>query len=229
MPAINSISEMKFYMNRYGLTAIMIVLFFLIGLASGQESQETGGLNKTMNASSAAPSAIDITSVFTVLIFSVTILFIVIFSARSYSNTSKILLEKAFEKNKELPEEMQETVSAIIKAFPQAEPLGLPRGSLRAIIMLIFSLAFVFLLLLPLRQITEMAKTLEIILAILIGFYFGSRLTESRMIKSEQAKKEPRTEEPGVREVHKEITPAVALPEEKHEEKKKRKKREELI
>lgn len=212
-------------MNIYGLTAMMIVLF-LIGPAFGEEA---AGSNKSMNVSTAALST-DIASIFTVLIFFVTILLIVIISARSYSNTSKILLEKAFEKNKELPEELQEPVSAIIKAFPQAEPLGLPRGSLRAIVLLIFSIAFVFLLFLPHGQMDEMTKTLEIILAILVGFYFGSRYAESKTIKPEPAGKEARIEElQGIKEAYKEITPVAALPEEKREEKKKRRKREELI
>ncbi len=213
-------------MNGHGLVTIVIFLFFLIGPAFGQELWETDGDNKTVNttASSTAPSTMDITSIFIVLIFSVTILLIVITAARIHSNTSKILLEKAFEKNKELPEELQEPVSVIIKAFPQAEPLGLPRGSLRATVMLIFSVAFVFLLFTPIRQINEMMKTLEIILAILIGFYFGSRMTEPKMIKPEPAKQEVREvhaeELQGIKEV---ITPhAEALPEEKREEKKRR-------
>lgn len=212
-------------MNRYVLTAIITVLFFVNDLASGQEPTGTVGLN----ASKTALSAIDITSIFTVLIFFAIILLIVIISARSYSNTSKILLEKAFEKNKELPEELQEPVSAIIKAFPQAEPLGLPRGSLRAIVLLIFSIAFVFLLFLPHGQMDDMEKTLEIILAILIGFYFGSRYAESKMIKPEPGKQEAPTEELQVLKEVKGITHAAALPEDKREEKKKRRKREELI
>lgn len=212
-------------MNGHGLITIVIFLFFLIGPALGQELWETDGDNKTVNttASGTAPSTMDITSIFIVLIFSVTILLIVITAARIHSNTSKILLEKAFEKNKELPEELQEPVSAIIKAFPQAEPLGLPRGSLRATVMLIFSIAFVFLLFIPFRQINEIMKTLEIILAILIGFYFGSRMTEPKMMKPEPAKQEIREvhaeELQGIKEV---ITPAEALPEEKREEKKRR-------
>ncbi len=121
---------------------------------------------------------------------------------------------------------MQEPVTAIIRAFPQAEPLGLPRGSLRAIVVLIFSFAFVFLLLFPPKQVNEMITTLEIILSILVGFYFGSRYAESRVIRPEPTR---RTEEQGIKEVFKEIAPAKVLPEEKREEKKKRKKREELI
>lgn len=58
--------------------------------------------------------------------FFVTVLLIIVVSARSYSNTSKTLFEKALEKNKELPEELQDSVSDIIRAFPQAEPLDYP-------------------------------------------------------------------------------------------------------
>lgn len=109
-----------------------------------------------------------------------------------------MLLEKAFEKNKELPEELQEPVSAIIKAFPMAEPLGLPRGSLRAIVMLIFSIAFVFLLFFPPKQINDMVKTLEIMLAIIIGFYFGSRYGEVKTIRPPE---KVNYEEPKAKEV----------------------------
>lgn len=203
-------------MNRYIFTAICIALS-LIGTALGQEPWEVVGSNE----SAAGLSSTDITSIITVLIFFVTILLIVIISARSYSNTSKVVLEKAFERNRELPEDLQEPVTAIIRAFPQAEPLGLPRGSLRAIVVLIFSFAFVFLLLFPPKQTNEMITTLEIILSILVGFYFGSRYAESRVIRPEPAKRE----EEGIKEVFKEIAPAEVLP----EEKKKRKKREELI
>lgn len=208
-------------MNRYIFTAICTALS-LIGTALGQEPWEVMGSNK----SSTGVSSIDFTSIITVLIFFVTILLIVIISARSYSNTSKVVLEKAFERNRELPEDLQEPVTAIIRAFPQAEPLGLPRGSLRAIVVLIFSFAFVFLLLFPPKQVNEMITTLEIILSILVGFYFGSRYAESRVIRPEPTR---RTEEQGIKEVFKEIAPAEVLPEEKREEKKKRKKREELI
>jgi len=203
---------------RYGLIAIMIVLFFFIGTAFGQEPTETVGLNKT--ATSGAAISVDIVSFLTVLIFSVTILLVVIISTRVYSNTSRITLEKAFERNKELPMELQEPVSVIIKAFPQAEPLGLPRGSLRAVVMLIFSLAFVFLLFLPSKQADDMVKTLEIILAILIGFYFGSRHSETRTgIKSEIAKKEaiegPKIskEALGIKEIPKKIVYREIAPE----------------
>lgn len=90
----------------------------------------------------------------------------------------------------------------------------MPRGSLRAIVVLVFSFAFVFLLFFPPEEITEMVKTLEVVLAVLIGFYFGSRLTESKI----RAEKEAFIEKP---EGVKEVTPAE-LPEEKMEEKKKR-------
>jgi len=193
---------------------IAIALFFLISTASGQVFDES--------APGSAVSAIDITGIITTLIFFLTILLIVVIPARNYSNTTKLLLEKAFEENKELPEELQEPVSAIIRAFPQAEPLGLPRGSMRAVVMLIFSFAFVFLLLFPPEKPDSMVQTLQIILAILVGFYFGSRYAEARIAKPEPAKREAFVELP-VKEA-KEIAPEV-LP----EERKKRKKREELI
>lgn len=205
-------------MNRYVFTAL-VVLFLLIP-ALGQEASESGFTDDFTNAS-AVFSAENILSISTVLILLVIILLIVLISARNYSNTNRELLEKALERNKEMPEELQEPVSTIIKAFPQAEPLGLPRGSLRAIVMLILAFAYVFLLLVPPKEAGEMVKTLETILAILIGFYFGSRYTEYRQ---SAAKKEVLVEEPGVKEVFKEIT---ELP--KGEEKKKKKRREELI
>lgn len=219
-------------MNKYVLAAIIIALFLLAGQVSGQEPVEVITQNtSTTNTSTAAPQAIDIAGVITVLIFFVTVLLIIVFSARSYSNTSKTLFEKALEKNKELPEELQESVSDIIRAFPQAEPLGLPRGSLRAIVMLIFSFAFVFLLLFPQKQITGTTTTLGIIVSVLVGFYFGSRYAEARIMRTEASKRETRIQEPQeVKEAEiKEITPAGALFEEKREEKKKRKKREGLI
>jgi len=214
-------------MNKCVLAAIIIALFLLTGLVSGQEPGEAVALNTSTTAS----SPIDITSVITVLIFFVTVLLIIVVSARSYSNTSKTLFEKALEKNNELPEELQESVSDIIRAFPQAEPLGLPRGSLRAIVLLIFSFAFVFLLLFPPKQITEMTTTLGIILSILVGFYFGSRYAEARIMRTESSWREARIQEPQeVKEAGiKEIAQAGALFEEKREEKKKRKKREGLI
>ncbi len=215
-------------MNRYGFAAIVIVLLFLIGPAFGQEplDQPTAVKTPVKTPATNALSSIDITSVITVLIFSVTILLIVLLSARSYSNTSRALLEQAFEKNKELPHELQESVSVIIKTFPQSEPLGLPRGSLRAIVMLIFSFAFVYLLFFPPKQISEMITALEIILAILVGFYFGSRYAESRTIKFEPWKEARIYEAPGKEALTKEdIIPTETL----SEERKKRKKREELI
>lgn len=216
-------------MNRYGFTAIVIVLLFLIGPAFGQEpldQEPTAVKTPVKTTATNAISSIDITSVITILIFSVTILLIVLLSARSYSNASRALLEQAFEKNKELPEELQESVSVIIKTFPQAEPLGLPRGSLRAIVMLIFSFAFVYLLFFPPKQISEMITALEMMLAILVGFYFGSRYAESRTIKFEPWKEARIYEAPEKEALTKEdIIPTEALP----EEKKRRKKREELI
>lgn len=201
-------------MNEYGLAAI--TLLFFLGAASGQEPLEVANNSETV------ASAIDITGIATTLIFFVTVLLIVVIPARNYSNTTKLLLDRAFAENKELPEELQEPVSAIIKSFPQAEPLGLPRGSLRAIVLLIFSFAFVFLLFFPPEQANGMVQTLQVILAILVGFYFGSRYAESRITKPEPAKREAHVELP-VTEA-KEIAPEV-LP----EEKKKRKKREGLI
>ncbi len=196
------------------LQLVAIVLFIFSGIASGQEPGET--------VSNSADIPIDITGILTTLIFFVTVLLIVVIPARNYSNTTKLLLERAFAENKELPEELQEPVSTIIKSFPPAEPLGLPRGSLRAIVMLVFSFAFVYLLFFPPETPDSMVQTLEVILAILAGFYFGSRYAESRITKPEPAKREEPVELP-VKEA-KEIAPEV-LP----EEKKKRKKREELI
>lgn len=190
---------------------VAIALFFLTGIASGQVFDES--------APSSAASAIDITGIITTLIFFVTILLIVVIPARNYSNTTKLLLEKAFAENKELPDELQEPVSAIIKAFPQAEPLGLPRGSMRAIVMLIFSFAFVSLLFFPPEKPDGMVQTLQVILAILVGFYFGSRYAEYRVTKPEPVKARAELPLPA-----KEAA-AEALP----EERKKRKKREELI
>lgn len=219
-------------MNKYVLAALIIALFLLAGQVSGQEPGEVTSQNKSVtNASAVAPQATDIAGVVTVLVFFITVLLIIAVSARSYSNTSKMLLEKALEKNKELPGELQESVSDILRAFPQPEPLGLPRGSLRAIVMLVFSFGFVFLLLFPQKQVTEMRTTLEILLSVLAGFYFGSRYAETRTMIKEPYKQEPRTPEPHeVKEEEiKEIAPAATLFEEKREEKKKRKKREGLI
>lgn len=194
-------------MKIIGLIAIIV---FLSGIASGQEE---AGFGDTFL------SSIDITSILIALIFFITILLIVVIPARSYSSTNKLLLKEALDNNRELPEELQEPVSAVIKAFPQPEPLGLPRGSLLAVVMLIFSFAFVVLLLFPPEQMSEMVKTLETILAVVIGFYFGSRYAESR------ARIEPAV----VKEIVKEEV-REGLPEEKREEKKKRgRKREELI
>lgn len=214
-------------MKGYVITAIIIVLFFLVSPAFGQEPTETA-VNKTIKSSIFNLSANDFASILTVLIFCATILLIVVITARNYSNTSKILLEKSFEKNKEMPEEIQVPVSTIIKSFPQAEPLGLPRGSLRAIVLLIFSLAFIFMLFIPSRQIDEMSRTLETILALIMGFYFGSRYAESKTVRSEPVEKVHVPEE--VRSVKdlviKDTTP---LPEKPEEKKKRGKKREELI
>jgi|GEM_PF-3352478 len=198
-------------MSKYVLAAI--TMLFFLGAASGQVPWEVA------NTSETGVSAVDITGILTALIFFVTVLLIVVIPARNYSNTTKLLLEKAFAENKELPEELQEPVSAIIKSFPQAEPLGLPRGSLRAIVMLIFSFAFVFMLFFPPEKPDSMLQTLQVILAILVGFYFGSRYAESRIAKPEPVKARPELPSPA-----KEAAPE-ALP----EERKKRKKREELI
>jgi hypothetical protein len=221
---------MEFNMKRYAFIAIMMVLFFLAAHAFGQEPNETAVVNKTIKSSIFTISANDFASILTILIFCATILLIVVITARNYSNTSKILLEKSFEKNREMPEELQVPVSAIIKSFPQAEPLGLPRGSLRAIVLLIFTLAFIFMLFIPSRQTGEVSWTLEIILALIMGFYFGSRYAESKTVRAEPVEKVPVPEE--VRSVKdlviKEITP-VSFPEKHEEKKKKGKKREELI
>lgn len=219
---------MEFNMKGYPLIAIMMVLFFIAAPALGQEPNETEAVNKIIESSSSTLSTNDLVSILTVLIFCVTILLVVVISARNYSNTSKVLLEKSFEENKEMPEEIQVPVNAIIKSFPQAEPLGLPRGSLRAIVLLIFSMAFIFMLFIPSMQSGEMPRTLEIILALILGFYFGSRYAESKAVKSEPAGKEPVPRE--VKSVTDMIIKETAPLPEKHEEKKKRgKKREELI
>ncbi len=201
-------------MNRY-VFAALVVLFLLIP-ALGQVASESGSTDNLTNVSTTF-SAENILSISTFLILFVIVLLIVLISARNYSNTSRELIEKALERNKEMPEELQEPVSSVIKAFPQAEPLGLPRGSLRAIIVLIFAFAYVYLLFFPPKEAGEMVKTLETILAILIGFYFGSRYAEYKQ-------SEVPAEEPIAKEAFKEIT---ELP--KREEKKKAKKREELI
>ncbi len=215
-------------MKGYAFIAIMMVLLFLVTPVLGQEPNETDAVNKTIKSSTFTLSSNDFVSILTVLIFCATVLLIVVISARNYSNTSKVLLEKSFEENKEMPEEIQVPVSAIIKSFPQAEPLGLPRGSLRAIVLLIFSMAFIFMLFIPSMQTGGMPRTLEIILALILGFYFGSRYAESKAVKSEPAGKEPVPEEAmSVKDMI--IKETAPLPE-KHEEKKKRgKKREELI
>lgn len=211
-------------MKRYAFIAIMMVLFFLVTPAFGQEPTETA-VNKTIT-SIFNLSANDFASILTVLIFCATILLIVVITARNYSNTSKILLEKSFEKNKEMPEEIQVPVSTIIKSFPQAEPLGLPRGSLRAIVLLIFSLAFIFMLFIPSKQTGEVSRTLEIILALIMGFYFGSRYAESKTVRSEPIEKVHVPDE--VRSV-KDLVIRDILPEKPEEKKKRGKKREELI
>lgn len=82
-------------------------LIILVTPALAQEQE-------ALTNESVAFSAKDLIGISTILIFFVAILLIVLISARSYSNTSKELLEKALEKNKEMPEELQEPVSTVI-------------------------------------------------------------------------------------------------------------------